>query len=277
MSIEQTRDMRQWRLIYDTPALGACNMAIDDAILSSVASGSNLPTLRLYGWSCPTLSLGYGQRAHEADRALLTAQGVQLVRRPTGGRAIFHADELTYSLALPIQHPLAQGSVVESYRKISEALLLALKSLGARVAAERSAAAESPPSAVCFDTPSHYEIAVDGRKLVGSAQARRRDGILQHGTLPLMSDLGRICDVLTYPDETTRQAAKADVRNRASTLEQALGRRVDWLTAADAVANGFAQAFGIGFVRDGLHPNERTAAEKLVDEVYGNDNWTFRR
>lgn len=252
-------------------------MAIDDAILSSVASGANFPTLRLYAWARPTLSLGYGQRASEADQARLAASGVGLVRRPTGGRAIFHTDELTYSLALPVQHPLAQGSVVESYRKISAALLLGLHALGARVAAERSAVAENPPSAVCFDTPSHYEIAVDGRKLVGSAQVRRRDGILQHGSLPLTGDLARICDVLVYPDDAARGVAKADVRQRAITLEQALRRSVDWQTAADAVASGFAEAFGVELVRAEPSQNERDAAEKLAAEVYGNDAWTFRR
>jgi lipoate-protein ligase A len=102
--------MRQWRLIYDfqgagASVVGAHNMAVDDAILTSVSGRDSLPTLRLYGWALPCLSLGYGQRAREADVARLAERGWEIVRRPTGGRAILHTDELTYSLALPIDDP----------------------------------------------------------------------------------------------------------------------------------------------------------------------------
>lgn len=277
MSIEHTRDSRQWRLICDPPLLGACNMAIDDAILSSVASGESIPTLRFYAWSRPTLSLGYGQRTRPVDFARLAAHNMQLVRRPTGGRAILHIDELTYSLTLPITHPLARGSVVESYQHISQGLLLGLCSLGAHVAAERAAATDTVPSPVCFDTPSHYEIAVEGRKLVGSAQVRRHEGILQHGSLPLCGDIARICDALTYPDEAAREAAKAEVRDLATTLEQALGKVVDWQVAADAIANGFSEAFGISLMPCDLSEKERITAAQLEKEVYGSDTWTLRR
>lgn len=252
-------------------------MAIDDAILSSVASGASLPTLRLYAWSPPCLSLGYGQRMSAVDFARLALHQMPLVRRPTGGRAILHVDELTYSLALPAQHPLAHGGIVESYGKISEALLLALRSLGAHVAAKRAEAAEGVLSPVCFDTPSHYEIAVEGKKLVGSAQVRRRDGILQHGTLPLCGDIARICDVLAYPDESARAAARTEVRLRAITLEQALGRPVDWQTAADAVANAFAETFSITLTVGELSTHEQDHAARLASEIYGNDAWTTRR
>ncbi len=269
--------MRQWRLIYDPPALGACNMAVDEAILSAVGAGESVPTLRFYGWSPPCLSLGYGQHAHDADLARLAARGWSIVRRPTGGRAILHTDELTYSLALPISHPLAQGGVVESYRKISEALLLALGTLGASVQAERADATDVLSSPVCFDTPSHYEIAVEGRKLVGSAQVRRREGILQHGTLPLCGDIARICDVLVYADDEARAAAKAEVRSRATTLEQALGKSVNWQTAAEAVAQGFAQTFGIDLALGALSENERETAARLARDVYGSEAWTLRR
>ncbi len=270
--------MRQWRLIYDQPTLGARNMAVDEAILGSVSAGDQPPTLRLYRWIPPCLSLGYGQRSREADLDRLSSRGWDIVRRPTGGRAILHIDELTYSLALPIDHPLAARGIVESYRRISEALISTLTHLGARPHAERAdSEATHTTNPVCFETPSHYEITVDGRKLVGSAQVRRKAGILQHGTLPLTGDLTRICDVLAYPDDSAREAAKADLLAHAITLEGALGRRIDWQQAADSVAQGFAQVFEVDLVVSDLIEAERAKADQLTTGVYANPDWTFRR
>lgn len=252
-------------------------MARDEAILAAVSAGDAPPTLRLYGWQPPCLSLGYGQRSRDADTKRLVSYGWEIVRRPTGGSAILHADELTYSLALPIDHPLARGSVVESYRRISAALLLALNRLGAQAGAEHAGKDAKPPNPVCFVTPSHYEITVDGRKLVGSAQVRRQRGLLQHGTLPLTGDITRICDALAYPDETARAAAKDQVRASAITLEMALGRVVDWQTAADAVAQGFAEAFSVDFQHADLTPAELSHADQLSRERFANPEWTFRR
>jgi lipoate-protein ligase A len=270
--------MRQWRLIYDQPTLGSWNMAADDAILTAVAAGDVLPTLRLYGWSPSCLSLGYGQHIREADRDRLAANGWGIVRRPTGGRAILHADELTFSVALPLSDPLAAGDVIESYHRISAALVAAVVRLGAPATAEPAAKeSQQAISSVCFETPSHYEIMAERRKLVGSAQMRRRQGILQHGTLPLFGDITRICDVLVYPDENARHQARNQVRARATTLADVLGVVIDWQTAARAIADGFAETFDLGFTLDELTPAERAHTERLTNEVYGAESWTSRR
>jgi lipoyl(octanoyl) transferase len=269
--------MRQWRLINDSPAVGAFNMAVDEAIMRSVAASDAPPTLRLYAWNPPCLSLGYGQRASDVDWARVASLGWDCVRRTTGGRAILHTDELTYSLSLPLTHPLASGEVVESYREISRALLAALERLGAQPRADRRAEAAKSFDPVCFETPSDYEITVDGRKLVGSAQSRRGGGLLQHGTLPLAGDITRICDGLVYPDEAARLSAKAHVAERATTLEAVLGHVVDWAEAADAVVNGFAQTFGIDLVVSELTRSEVAEAERLTAEAYGSEAWTRRR
>jgi len=225
--------MRQWRLITDSPTDGPRNMAVDDAILKAVAAGSQPPTLRLYGWQPLCLSLGYGQRVSDADADRLRAHGWGLVRRPTGGRAILHGDELTYSVALPIDHDLAQGTVIDSYRRISGALLTALQGLGFAPRSERQEKPSGGRGPVCFEVPSHYEITVEGRKLIGSAQVRRKDGLLQHGTLPLYGDVGRIVDALAYPTEAERETGRQRVRQRATTLLD-LGQTIDWQQAADA-------------------------------------------
>lgn len=281
--------MRQWRLIYDYPTLGSVNMAVDMAVLAAVGAEQSPPTLRLYAWSPPCLSLGYGQKAADVDFARVAALDWNVVRRPTGGRAILHTDELTYSVALPPEDALAAGNVVESYRRISRALVAGLVRLGVSPEADQRADGIDAPGPVCFETPSHYEITVGGRKLIGSAQVRRKDGVLQHGSLPLYGDLGRICDALVYPNEVEREAAKTQVRARAATLQEALSpspspsRRGEqdfslvWQTVADAIVRGFAETFEIDFTPGELPDEERAEAERLAAEVYGSEAYTKRR
>lgn len=251
-----------WRLIRSAPADGPTQMATDEAIWRAVAEGRALPTLRLYAWDPPCLSLGRHQRADEADRAALAAAGYGLVRRPTGGRAILHIDELTYSVALPLNHPLARGGVLESCRNLSQGLLAALEILG--VAEARVHQQKPPPSAgpVCFETPGEFEIVVGERKLIGSAQARGYGALLQHGAIPLTGDIARICAFLAAPADPVR------VRARATTLSEALGREVSWEEAAEAVAMGFARAFGLHLEPGDLSPWEMEMARQLREEKY---------
>ena len=269
--------MRQWRLIYDLPTSGIWNMAVDEAILQAVARGEAPPTLRFYDWSPACLSLGYGQRAADVDFDAVARQGWAVVRRPTGGRAILHVDELTYSVALPGDEPLAAGDILDSYRQISQALVHGLALLGAHALAEpQSERARGGP--VCFEVPSHYEITVGGRKLVGSAQVRRYGGVLQHGSLPLHGDLGRICQALFYADEAARAEAQRQVRARALTLAEACGGRdFTWQEAAAALAAGFNRVHGIQLAPAKLTPNEYREARRLAAEVYGQPAFTRRR
>ena len=147
----------RWRLLISPPLDGATNMALDHALARAAGAGQAPPTLRLYRWRPECLSLGYFQPWAEADAAACAAAGVDLVRRPTGGRAILHADELTYSLSAPADHPGLAGRILDSYRAISAVLLAGLAHLG--VAAEWAAsAAAGDKSAACFDTPGDYEI-----------------------------------------------------------------------------------------------------------------------
>jgi lipoate-protein ligase A len=269
--------MRQWRLIVDSPMVGAYNMAVDEAIMLAVSDGKSLPTLRLYDWSPLCLSLGYGQRLRDADLTRIDTAGWQIVRRPTGGKAILHGNELTYSVAIPKDHQLAQGDVVESYRRISEALLTALRYLGLSPASEMQAKGNSGLGPVCFEVPSHYEITSGGKKLIGSAQVRRKDGILQHGTLPLSGDIALICDALAYPDEASREAAKELVRQRATTLEAVLGEAIAWETTAESLVRGFAGAFDLDLAESSLSTEEIDMTHQLVQERYAHADWTNKR
>jgi lipoate-protein ligase A len=152
-----------------------------------------------------------------------------------------------------------------------------LNSIGLSPEAKRQAERHVRGGPVCFETTSHYEITVAGRKLVGNSQVRRHKGLLQHGSLPLSGDVARVCDALVYPDETSRTAAKAQVRTRAITLAEAMGYELAWQTVAEALAAGFATLYEIDFVSSGLSADEAAQARQLAAEVYGSDRWTLRR
>lgn len=262
----------EFRLIYDGLFDGATNMARDEAISRAVSGGAQAPTLRLYGWQPPSISLGQSQRMRTVDEAACRADGVDVVRRPTGGLAILHTDELTYSLSLPIQHPIAQGDVMTSYRRIASAIIASLNRLGVSDASAdivaREAKAKGP---VCFEAPSDYEVVGGGKKLVGSAQWRRIDGVLQHGSLPLYGDIARVCQYLVGAPEPER------VRAHAGTLSEITGRSVSWEEAADAWQRAFAATLDIVFSVGTLSDEELRCAEDLRATRYGNDAWTRRR
>jgi lipoate-protein ligase A len=272
------QNMRQYRLLIDRPTLGLWNMSVDEAIMNDVINGLSAPTIRFYAWQPATLSLGYAQPSSDADLIRIQDRGWNLVRRVTGGRAILHHHELTYSVIVPENHPLAQLGIIESYRQISLAITHGLELLGLQTQADRKEGSLKDMGAVCFETPSHYEITTqDGRKLVGSAQLRRRGAILQHGTLPLYGDVSDICDALVYPDAKARDLSKISVRKRAATLQDALGVIVDWEDAVQAMVSGFQSVFDADLVQDCLTPHEQTEVERLARDVYGHDEWTFRR
>jgi len=257
-------------------------MAVDEAILDAVRADQVPATLRLYSWEPACFSLGYAQPFTDVDRKALSTYGWDLVRRPTGGRAILHTDELTYAVIGPPEDPRLAGSVLESYRCLSEALLSALHLLA--IPAEthekniettlKSSSVKTNP--VCFEVPSNYEITVYGKKLVGSAQARRRDGVLQHGSLPLYGDLTRILKAVIFQDEPTRQEAALRLLDRATTAETVLGKPLSWEAAAKAFTQSFEEILNLHLVPGELTENEKLRAENLVIDKYANPRWTER-
>jgi lipoate-protein ligase A len=274
MDFEKT----SWRLITHPPAKGAWNMAVDEAILEAVYSGESAATLRLYAWEPACLSLGYAQPFAEVDTGALAAHGWEVVRRPTGGRAILHTDELTYAVIAPENEPRVAGGVLESYLRLSRALLAALNLLGLAAEAKERQKSNQPkkPNPVCFEVPSNYEIIVNGKKLIGSAQARRKEGVLQHGSLPLYGDLSRIITALKFPTEKARQEAKVRLHERATTVERAMGFAPDWQTASQAFTEAFSQTLNLKLVPDQLSEKETQRAKRLMQEKYAHNNWTKR-
>ncbi|MEX1247613.1 MAG: biotin/lipoate A/B protein ligase family protein [Anaerolineales bacterium] len=275
----------QWRLLRHPASRGARNMAVDAAILEMVVEGKTPPTLRFYDWDPACLSLGFAQNYADVDEEGRAARGWDVVRRPTGGRAILHTDELTYSVIGPSDEPRLSGGVLESYKRLSEGLMQALKILGLPVEQQPMHGVENQrlgngfgnaDNPVCFEVPSDYEITLHGKKIIGSAQARRKGGVLQHGSLPLFGDIARITEILRYPSEDRRQEAAERVRARAATVEEGLGRLVSFQEAAESFARGFAQALNIEFIEGKLSAEEEAAAEHWLGERYAAPAWTQR-
>lgn len=269
--------MTIWRLLHTPLSTGAWNMAVDEAILDHIHRSESKPTLRLYAWNPPCLSLGHAQSFKDVDVERLRARGWDVVRRLTGGRAILHTAELTYSVTGSAEEPVLAGGVLESYNRLARALLYAVQSLNLPVEINKEAGpASSAVNPVCFEVPSTYEITVNGKKLIGSAQARRKEGVLQHGSLPLTGDLTRICDALVFEDESARQAAKERLLARAVTVESALGVETSWGRAAQAFVRGFEAELGISFEEAELSESELQLAGKLIKEKYTHPDWTER-
>ena len=267
-----------WRLLNTGLNDGATNMAVDEAILLAVAEGRSPPTLRFYGWQPPCVSIGYAQSLRdEVDLDACRGHGYTWVRRPTGGRAVLHIDELTYSVTAAQEDPRVAGDIVTSYRRLSLGLVAGLRLLGCgAVQAGRQPRGErdvaEARSAACFDVPSHHEVMALGRKLVGSAQVRRKGVVLQHGALPLMGDVSRLVDVLAL-DEPSRASLRAKLRWRAIALDEALGGPVSFDQVAAALQEGFARALNLV-----LEPGELSADEQAdvvrLRAKYEGDDWT---
>jgi len=270
-----------WRLIISSsPDHGAMNMAIDEAILSAIGVGLAPPTLRLYSWKTPCLSLGFAQSASDINLKRLTELNWQLVRRPTGGKAILHCDEVTYSVIAPSDEPRVRGGVLSSYLCLSKGLLTSLSILGASAYAKENytnSKAAKPNGPICFEVPSNYEITINGKKIIGSAQARRDVGVLQHGTLPLFGDITRIIQVLKFRSREEQIEAFSSLLEHATTLETALGKIISWESACQALAEGFSTALNLNLIEQQLLPQEIEIAQELFESKYHHDSWTFRK
>jgi len=266
-----------WRLLNTGLRDGPTNMAVDEAIAEAVAAGESRPTLRFYGWDPACLSLGYGQSWGVADWEACAHRGWDIVRRPTGGRAILHVDELTYSVCAPESEPRVRGGVIESYQRLSTALAKGLTLLGMEPErAPQAGGRQEADGPVCFDLPSSYEVTVAGRKLVGSAQARKKGVVLQHGTLPLYGDISRILHALCLESPEERARMESRLRQTATTLEASLGRRVEFGEAAVALQEGFSAALSLNFVEEPLTANEKLQVQKFRSEKFADDAWTRR-
>jgi lipoyl(octanoyl) transferase len=252
-----------WRLISDGAGTGAWNMAVDEAILEACIAGMAPPTLRIYSWAPPAISLGHFQRPEKAlFLDTCKARGIEAARRPTGGRAILHDKEITFSIITPLS-ALGTTGVMDSYRYLADGIIRALHTMN--VPAELiDRNSESPAAhvavdkaspAACFAVKSRCDLMVAGKKIVGSAQVHRNNVVLQQNSLPFVIDAAAWTEVFRGME---------GVAESAIGLWQAAGREVPFTEVAMALQQGFAQALGIEFCTGELTATEKDRAAEIV-------------
>ncbi len=274
--------MPAWRLLHDQPSSAAWNMATDEAMLISCTGKAGRPTLRFYGWNPPAVSIGYFQRlATEIDQEVCQKLGIDIIRRLTGGRAVLHEQELTYSLVVREDEPYIPATVTESYRFFSRAIVAGLTRLGVAAEMKSPEMQKRKPlphaSAACFDAPSHYEITVAGRKLVGSAQVRRDGVLLQHGSILLSLQPERAAAVLHSAQSDCGEILARQLTEKAVGLDEILGRPIDPAAVADAIRAGFEEQCNLRFQTGVWTESELSCIDELVKQKYGVKAWNFRR
>ena len=275
--------MQTWRLIDNGPANAATNMAIDEAIALASRLGHSPTTLRFYTWYPSALSIGYFQSIEEEIRlAHCKAQGYGFVRRPTGGKAVLHDQELTYSVAARADNSLFPKDLHGTFLVIAQAFIRGLDGLGIKAQVfgpeSRRRQAISPQSSqACFATAMGFEIGVEGKKLIGSAQRRWREGFLQHGSILLEFHPEKLFDLLKFPDGKRRKQALDKAVQVVTSLSSILQKRLDPNRLKEGLIKGFEETLKIQVAPSPLAPFELELAQTLIQKKYGTDAWNLHR
>jgi lipoate-protein ligase A len=253
----------------------AMNMAIDEAVLLHHMRGEAPPTLRVFRWSSPSISLG---RFQSVEREILRdhceQQGVELVRRPTGGRAVYHRDEFTYSMVIGKRYGVPSG-IVAAYAYLAQGLLAALNLLGVQASLSDERVSKTP-SAACFASSTQADLTSGGFKLIGSAQVWKDDALLQQGSLPMDDRSAEFFAMLRFPNQAAREEALAAYRGKTTPLHT-LAPQVSWDDVARAFRDGFSAAMQNEFVEGELSASEWELAHRLKQEKYCLLEWRKER
>ena len=281
----------EWRLIKDSYHTGFMNMAIDEAIMIAHREGLVPPTIRFYQWSPPAVSLGYFQDLKkEIDVDVCRNLGIDIVRRSTGGKAVLHDKELTYSFIIKENHPLVNDSILETYKKISGGIIRGLSYLGIKAELvplreklkstpsgneAKSKIPHSDIKSICFSVPSQYEVQVMGKKIVGSAQVRKREIVLQHGSLLIELEKDKLFSVFNFPSTQIRERLKT--RFKATSLEEILKRKINFSELSEILPVGFEEEFGVRLTEGKLTEQEEKISKELLENKYSTYEWNYER
>jgi len=267
-------------------------MAIDEAIMIAHREGLVPPTIRFYQWSPPAVSLGYFQDLEkEIDVDVCKNMAIDIVRRPTGGKAVLHDKELTYSFVIRESHPLVNDSILETYKKFSGGMIRGLSYLGIEAELvplreklknetllnkeEKSEIRYSDIKSICFSVPSQYEVQVGGKKIVGSAQVRKREIVLQHGSLLIELEKDKLFSVFNFPSAQIRERLKT--RFNATSLEDILKRKINFSELSEILPRGFEEEFGVRLVEGKLTEQEEKISKELLENKYSTYEWNYER
>lgn len=277
----QDRSQTPWRFLDTGCADPFYNMAVDEAI--AVVGPEGWPaTVRVYGWRPAAISIGYSQRVHNTVSLEKCARrGIPLVRRLTGGRAVFHDQEVTYSVIAKRDHFQSGGSVLETYRRIGQGLISSLERLGIQAFLRRVGFGDGEYGntcvpAPCFTSSGRYEVTVGGRKVVGSAQRQIGEVVLQHGSLLTGEGHLKIAQLLPLGVAEGDKMAQ-ELRDKTISLGALLLRPVSYTEVAEALFLGFQAAFQVSMEPGQLSSDEEQLAHRLIRERYGRQEWTLRR
>jgi len=256
--------MEEWRLIDLEVHDGFMNMAIDEAVLEARIRNLVPNTVRLYRWNPSAVSIGVHQSIYqEVNLDACKRLGVDVVRRITGGGAVYHdfEGEITYSIVVNESHKVVPSDVPSSFIALSKGLVYALKRLGLNAYHG------------VFHCPSIF---IGGKKISGNAQARRRGFILQHGTLLLKVDADKMFTVLKIPPGKTKEKMVQSVYAKVTSIYSELQHNVDFEEVRDALVEGFEKAFDIKLVSEKLTPEEIKLAKKLKETKYSKKEWNYK-
>ncbi|OGJ50108.1 lipoate--protein ligase [Candidatus Peregrinibacteria bacterium RIFOXYB2_FULL_32_7] len=238
------------------------NMALDEVLVAEISAGKSDPCLRFYGWEPQAISIGYFQSLlSEVDEEKCKNLGIDIVRRQTGGGAVFHADEITYSIHIPMNLNIVPLRILDSYQKICDGIINGLKELNIE--------ANFAPL---------NDIITGGQKISGNAQTRKQGIILQHGTIIKSVDVDKMFELLKVPDEKMKGKLISDIKQRVTSVDKHTNQKFSFQDVIKALIKGFAKTFPeINFINSELTEEEIAQTQKLAKEKYEKKSWNFLR
>ncbi|MFC2947505.1 lipoate--protein ligase family protein [Virgibacillus sediminis] len=268
---------KEWAILDSGFHDAATNMALDESLLNWHSKGMIPPTLRFYGWSKPTLSIGRFQKLKSINMEALKRHDCELVRRLTGGSAVLHDNELTYSLVINEQDPSIPASVQEAYHILSKGVLSGYRNIGIDAdyaLPERKR--ERERTSICFEKPAFYEMVVDGRKISGNAQTRKNGVVLQHGSIPISMDTEMLFDLFRFSSEKHRVRKRESFAEKAADIAQLTGKELSYKDMTEAFKKGFEDGLDIN-----LHPMALSDAQwnevyQLAETKYSSETWNYQ-
>lgn len=276
-------EQKKWIFINSGKQDAFYNMALDELLMDKVRLGEVSAVLRFYEWKVPTLSLGYFQKVNrEIDIEKVNHYNYQMVRRQTGGRGVLHDKELTYSVILPENYEGMPESVTESYKILSNGLLYGFRNLGLNAefsvpkTREEKESLTKFRSSVCFDTPSWYELVVEGRKIAGSAQTRKKGVILQHGSILLNVDIDHLFDMFKYGNARLKEKMKDAFKEKAVAINDISKKQYEVEQLYTPFKEGFEEGLNIHVEHYELTEEDISRLECLI-EKYRSRNWNFKK